>query len=151
MRCLLKWRWNAYMALQAKRFGKKVYWLTLLCVQKWKIFVSTKLTFSSFTTNLALALKVLFYKEKLESWKVTKFFASGNKDTLHESLQQRITKGISTRKMRIFNFIFEFTYLKRELIRRIIFTFGASPVDAACQRIFFNFSACARAMIVDHV
>lgn len=54
-------------SLHQKRFGKKVYWLTLLCVQKWKIFGSTKLTFSSFTTNLALALKVLFYKEKLES------------------------------------------------------------------------------------
>lgn len=53
--------------------------------------------------------------------------------------------------MGIFNFIFEFAYLKRELIRRIIFAFGALPVDAAFQWILFNFSACARAMIVNHV
>lgn len=45
------------------------------------------------------------------------FFAPGNKDMFHESLQQRITKGIYTRKMRIFNFIYEFTYLKMELIK----------------------------------
>ena len=47
------------------------------------------------------------------------FFASGNKDMLHDSLQQGITKEIYTRKMRIFNFIYEFTYLKRELIKSI--------------------------------
>ena len=45
------------------------------------------------------------------------FFASGNKDMLHESLQQGIMKEIYTRKLRIFNFTYEFTYLKRELIK----------------------------------
>ena len=90
MLCLLKLRWNSYIALQAKRFGKKVYWLTLLCVQKWKIFVSTKLTFSSVTTNLALALKVCFIKKNSSHEKSRVL----RKDMLHESLQQGITKEI---------------------------------------------------------
>ena len=75
--------------------------------------MSTKLTFSSFTTNLALALKVCFIKQNSSHEKSRVL----RKDMLHESLQQGITKEIYTRKMRIFNFIYEFTYLKRELIK----------------------------------